>query len=59
MVHTTLQKIQQRNQLYSRQSIIKEIPRSIGKTLSVLSSLKNILQESAIYYKKKLKKNWI
>ena len=37
-------------------SIIKEIPRSIEKRLSILSSLKNIFQESAIYYKKMPKK---
>ena len=36
-------------------SIIKEIPRSIEKRLSILSSSKNIFQESAIYYEKYLK----
>ena len=36
-------------------SIIKEIPRSIEKRLSILSSSKNIFQESAIYYEKCLK----
>ena len=36
-------------------SIIKEIPQSIEKGLSVLSSSKNIFQESAIYYEKCLK----
>ena len=36
-------------------SIIKEIPRSIEKGLSILSSSKNIFQESAIYYEKYLK----
>ena len=35
-------------------SIIKEIPRSIEKRLSILSSSKNIFQESAIYYEKYL-----
>ena len=49
-----LQKIQRRNQLYSDQppSIIKENPRSVEKRLSVLSSSKNIFQESVIYYEK-------
>ena len=36
-------------------SIIKEIPRSIEKRLSILSSSKDIFQESAIYYKKCLR----
>ena len=36
-------------------SIIKEIPRSIEKRLSILSSSKDIFQESAIYYEKCLK----
>ena len=36
-------------------SIIKEIPRSIEKRLSILSSSKNIFQESAVYYEKCLK----
>ena len=36
-------------------SIIKEIPRSFEKRLSILSSSKNIFQGSAIYYKKCLK----
>ena len=36
-------------------SIIKEIPRSIEKRLSILSSSKDIFQESAIYYEKYLK----
>ena len=36
-------------------SIIKEIPWSIEKRLSILSLSKNIFQESAIYYKKCLK----
>ena len=36
-------------------SIIKEIPWSIEKRLSVLSSLKYIFQDSAIYYEKWLK----
>ena len=36
-------------------SIIKEIPQSIEKRLSTLSSSKNIFQESAIYYEKCLK----
>ena len=36
-------------------SIIKEIPQSIEKGLSILSSSKNIFQESAIYYEKCLK----
>ena len=35
--------------------IIKEILRSVGKRLSILLSLKNIFQESAIYYEKCLK----
>ena len=34
---------------------IKEIPRSIEKRLSILSSSKNIFQESAVYYEKCLK----
>ena len=33
-------------------SIIKEIPRSIEKRLSILSSSKNIFQESIIYHEK-------
>ena len=36
-------------------SIIKEIPRSIEERLSILSSSKNVFQESAIYYKKCLR----
>ena len=36
-------------------SIIKEISRSIKKRLSLLSSFKDIFQESAIYYEKCLK----
>ena len=36
-------------------SIIKEIPRSIKKRFSILSSSKKIFQESAIYYEKYLK----
>ena len=36
-------------------SIIKEIPRSIEKRLSTLSSSENIFQESAVYYEKCLK----
>ena len=36
-------------------SIIKEIPRSIEKRLSILSSSKDIFQELAIYYEKCLK----
>ena len=36
-------------------SIIEEIPRSIEKRLSILSSSKDIFQESAIYYEKCLK----
>ena len=36
-------------------SIIKEIPRSIEERLSILSSSKNIFQESAIYFKKCLR----
>ena len=36
-------------------SIVKEISRSIEKRLSILSSAKNIFQESAIYYEKYLK----
>ena len=36
-------------------SIIEEIPRSIEKRLSILSSSKDIFQESAIYYKKCLR----
>ena len=36
-------------------SIIKEIPRSIEKRLSILSSSKNIFQESAVYFEKCLK----
>ena len=36
-------------------SIIKEIPQSIEKGLSILSSSQIIFQESAIYYKKCLK----
>ena len=40
-----------------RPSIIKEIPRSIEKRLSILSSSKDIFQESAIYYEKCLKNN--
>ena len=55
-----LQKIQRRNQLYSRQfrpppSIIKEIPQSIEKRLSILSSSKDIFLESSIYYEKCLR----
>ena len=38
-----------------RLSIIKEIPRTIKKLISILSSSKNILKESAIYYEKCLK----
>ena len=38
-------------------SIIKEIPRSIEKRLSILSSSKDIFQESVIYYEKCLKNN--
>ena len=34
---------------------MKEIPRSIEKRLSILSSLSNTFQESAIYYEKCLK----
>ena len=33
-------------------SIIKEISRSIAKRLSILSSSKDIFQESAFYYEK-------
>ena len=36
-------------------SIIKDIPRSIEKGLSILSSSKHIFQESAVYYEKCLK----
>ena len=36
-------------------SIIKEIPRSIEKRLSILSSSKNIFQDPTIYYEKCLK----
>ena len=36
-------------------SILKEIPRSMEKRLSVLSSSKTIFQESAIYYEECLK----
>ena len=36
-------------------SIIKEIPRSIEKRLSILSSSKDIFPESSIYYEKCLK----
>ena len=36
-------------------SIIKEIPRSIEKRLSILSSSKTTFQESAIYYERCLK----
>ena len=37
--------------------IIKEIPRSIEKKLSILSSSKDIFPESSIYYEKCLKIN--
>ena len=36
-------------------SIIKEVPRSIEKRLSILSSSKNIFRGSAIFYDKYLK----
>ena len=40
-------------------SIVKEIPRPTEKRLSILLSSKDILQESAIYYEKCVKKQRI
>ena len=39
--------------------LIKELPRSIEKRLSILLSSKNIFQESTIYSEKMSKKQWI
>ena len=40
---------------YDPPSVIKEIPQSVEKKLSILSSSIDIFQESAIYYEKCLK----
>ena len=56
MVHTALtEDPKKKPTIFTSIQTIKEIPRSIEKRLSILSSSKDVFQESAIYYEKCLK----